>query len=99
MRFSSDWFYGGMVEPAPEVKHRGILDYDEPMAWIDTSGTEAYEQFVGESFGRINKREARLTLDTLQTYFEKSARSASSKRVSTWASSRHTGHRCSISDS
>ena len=41
------------------------------MAWIDTSGTEAYEQFVGESFGRINKREARLTLDTLQTYFEK----------------------------
>ena len=71
MRFSSDWFYGGMVEPAPEVKHRGILDYDEPMAWIDTSGTEAYEQFVGESFGRINKREARLTLDTLQTYFEK----------------------------
>ena len=71
MRFSSDWFYGGMVEPAPEVKHRGILDYDEPMVWIDTSGTEAYEQFVGESFGRINKREARLTLDTLQTYFEK----------------------------
>ena len=71
MRFSSDWFYGGMVEPAPEVRHRGILDYDEPMAWIDTSGTEAYEQFVGESFGRINKREARLTLDTLQTYFEK----------------------------
>lgn len=71
MRFSSDWFYGGMVEPAPEVIHRGILDYDEPMVWIDTSGTEAYEQFVGESFGRINKREARLTLDTLQTYFEK----------------------------
>ncbi|MGN1264077.1 MAG: AAA domain-containing protein, partial [Prevotella sp.] len=25
MRFSSEWFYGGMVEAAPEVRHRGIL--------------------------------------------------------------------------
>lgn len=33
MRFSSNWFYGGMVESAPEIKHRGILDYDEPMVW------------------------------------------------------------------
>lgn len=74
MEFSSKWFYGGMVEPAPEVAHRGILDYDEPMMWIDTSGTEAYEQFVGESFGRINKREASLTLDTLKEYFEKIGR-------------------------
>lgn len=71
MEFSSKWFYGGMVESAPEVAHRGILDYDEPVKWIDTSGTEAYEQFVGESFGRINKREARLTIDTLKAYFEK----------------------------
>lgn len=71
MEFSSKWFYGGMVEPAPEVAHRGILDYDEPVKWIDTSGTEAYERFVGESFGRINKREARLTIDTLKAYFEK----------------------------
>lgn len=71
MKFSSYWFYGGMVEAAPEVMHRGILDYDEPMAWIDTSGTEAYEQFVGESFGRINKREAQLTLTFLKEYFEK----------------------------
>ena len=71
MKFSSYWFYGGMVEAAPEVMHRGILDYDEPMAWIDTSGTEAYEQFVDESFGRINKREAQLTLTFLKEYFEK----------------------------
>ena len=42
--------------------------------WIDTSGTEAYEQFVGESFGRINKREASLTLNTLKEYFEKIGR-------------------------
>lgn len=71
MQFSSQWFYNGMVKPAPEVASRGILDYDEPLVWIDTSGMEAYEQFVGESFGRINKREARLTIDTLKAYFEK----------------------------
>ena len=71
MQFSSQWFYGGMVEAAPEVGHRGILDYDEPMQWIDTSGLEAYEQFVGDSFGRINKREAQLTLDHLKEYFMK----------------------------
>lgn len=71
MKFSSEWFYDGKMVAAPEVGHRGILDYDRPMTWIDTSGTEAYEQFVGESFGRINKREATLTLDKLQEYFEK----------------------------
>ena len=36
MRFSSDWFYGGNVEAAPEVKYRSILDLDVPMEWIDT---------------------------------------------------------------
>lgn len=74
MQFSSDWFYDGKVIAAPEVSHRGILDYDLPMMWIDTSGTEAYEQFVGESFGRINKKEAALTLEKLQEYFEKTGK-------------------------
>lgn len=36
MRFSSDWFYGGAMIAAPEVKYRGILDYDNPIQWIDT---------------------------------------------------------------
>lgn len=75
MEFSSRWFYGGKMTAAPEVEHRGILDYDNPMMWIDTSETEAYEQFVGESFGRINKKEAELTLDALQKYFEKIGKS------------------------
>ncbi len=74
MEFSSRWFYGGRMTAAPEVEHRGILDYDEPMMWIDTSATEAYEQFVGESFGRINRKEAELTLERLQQYFEKIGR-------------------------
>ena len=75
MRFSSDWFYHGEVESAPSVKYRGILDYDIPIEWrqasIDDEGTPPAEEFVGESFGRINKTEAQLTLDTLQRYFEK----------------------------
>ena len=37
MRFSSDYFYHGQVESAPEVRFRGILDLDTPMEWIDTS--------------------------------------------------------------
>jgi len=131
MRFSSNWFYGGMVESAPQIKFRGILDYDNPITWIDTgevfsriedcfSGIEDgglrmentnikdvdivgmqqsisqssilhpqspknnpqstiphppsskpsfRETFVGESFGRINKDEAELTLATLEKYF------------------------------
>ena len=83
MRFSSNWFYKGQVESAPQIKHRGILDYDHPITWIDTSDKEPIdtieettdnnfkEQFVGESFGRINKAEGELTLLTLAEYFTK----------------------------
>lgn len=71
MRFSSDYFYDGRVESAPEVKYRGILDWDIPIEWIDTSGEEMQEEFVGDTFGRINKREATLTLETLQRYFDR----------------------------
>ena len=84
MRFSSNYFYDGQVESAPEVKYRSILDMDVPMTWIDTSEftdlvqvsdgspVEAFkEEFVGESYGRINKAEAELTLLALQNYFEK----------------------------
>ena len=76
MRFSSNYFYDGQVESAPEVKYRSILDMDVPMTWIDTSQfdlplTSFKEEFGGESFGRINKAEAELTLLTLQNYFEK----------------------------
>lgn len=71
MKFSSEWFYHGMVESAPTVSHRGILDYDTPMMWIDTAECEGKEEFVGENFGRINRAEAELTLQTLQQYLEK----------------------------
>ena len=71
MKFSSEWFYHGMVESAPTVSHRGILDYDTPMMWIDTAECDGKEEFMGENFGRINRAEAELTLQTLQQYLEK----------------------------
>ena len=74
MRFSSEWFYHGKVESAPDVRHRSVLDYDIPMLWIDTADMSCREEFVGESYGRINKTEARLTLAALQLYFDKVGR-------------------------
>lgn len=95
MRFSSDWFYNGQLEAAPEVKHRSLLDnIDAPLTWIDTDkatletpyGTEEnierlstplalknppHEQFVGTNYGRINRQEALLTLQTLHRYVER----------------------------
>ena len=86
MRFSSNYFYNGQVESAPEVRFRGILDLDTPMEWIDTAefaespeipenpespALSFKEEFVGESYGRINKNEAQLTLYVLQHYFER----------------------------
>ena len=68
MRFSSDWFYGGQLQAAPEVRHRGILDWDTPISWIDTSEMDFKEEFVGESFGRINRQEADLLLSELEKY-------------------------------
>ena len=71
MRFSSDWFYHGELRSAPEVKYRGILDYDIPMEWINTENMDAEEEFVERSFGRVNKTEAELTLQHLEAYLTK----------------------------
>jgi len=72
MRFSSNWFYGGQLESAPEVKYRGILDFDIPIEWVNTEDLEdAKEEFVGESFGRINRAEAERCIQLLHDYIEK----------------------------
>mgnify|MGYP002622342438 CR=1 FL=1 len=85
MRFSSDWFYHNLMEAAPQVKHRSILDLDLPMTWIQASplpseeGTitlstesKANEAPSGTVGGTSisNASEARLTLLALQAYFE-----------------------------
>lgn len=71
MRFSSNWFYGGMLESAPEVKYRSILDFDTPIEWINTEGMDCNEEFVGENYGRINKPEAELSIAQLKSYILK----------------------------
>jgi ATP-dependent RNA/DNA helicase IGHMBP2 len=74
MRFSSDWFYHGQLRSAPEVKYRGILDFDTPIEWINTEGMDCNEEFVGENYGRINKQEAELSVQTLKEYLQKIGR-------------------------
>lgn len=46
MRFSSNWFYHGEVESAPQVKYRSILDWDSPMEWIDTSDEQQINHYL-----------------------------------------------------
>ena len=71
MRFSSEWFYHGELNSAPEVKYRSILDFDTPIVWINTENMDCNEEFVGESFGRINKAEALLCIEELKNYINK----------------------------
>ena len=74
MRFSSDWFYGGMLQSAPEVRYRSILDFDTPIEWVNTEGMDCNEEFVGDSYGRINKAEAELSVGQLKNYITKIGR-------------------------
>lgn len=71
MKFPSQWFYNNELEAAPEVRYRGILDWDTPIQWIDTSEMDFKEEFVGETFGRINKAEADLLLSELKIYIDR----------------------------
>lgn len=71
MDFPSQWFYGGQLKAAPEIRHRGILDWDTPITWIDTSDMEFKEEFIGETFGRINREEANLLLKELEVYIQR----------------------------
>ena len=68
MRFPSRWFYDGQLRADPSVRHRSILDLDTAIDWIDTTGRDFKEQFVGDSFGRVNPAEGRLLLDELEKY-------------------------------
>ena len=79
MQFSSDYFYHGQMKSAPEVAHHVIHEGDAPILWFDTSTINLgederdnfREQFIGETFGRVNKGEANLTLSLLQIYFQR----------------------------
>lgn len=71
MRFSSDWFYQGKLQSDPSVKNRSILELDYPIVWLNTEGLDCNEEFVGETFGRINKEEAELSIQHLKNYIQK----------------------------
>ncbi|MFR3331289.1 MAG: AAA domain-containing protein [Odoribacter splanchnicus] len=71
MRFSSRWFYHDELEAAPEVKYRGILDFDTPVSWIDTSELDLQEKAVAEGTGRLNTGEAELLVRELKNYMER----------------------------
>ena len=71
MKFPSQWFYNGELQAAPEIRYRGILDWDTPINWIDTSDMDFKEEFIGETFGRINKAEADLLLQELKAYINR----------------------------
>lgn len=71
MRFSSDWFYGGRLQAAEEVKCRGILDFDSPLEWLDTSEMDFSEKYVSATGGRVNPDEGEFMLDSLEAYIKR----------------------------
>ena len=71
MRFSSDWFYGGRLQVAEEVKCRGILDFDSPVEWLDTSEMDFSEKYVSATGGRVNPDEGEFMLDSLEAYIKR----------------------------
>lgn len=71
MNFSSRWFYHNRLKAAPEVKYRGILEFDSAISWIDTSALDMDEKCTGEGTGRLNTGEAELLLQQLELYIRK----------------------------
>lgn len=68
MQFPSDWFYGGGLRAAQEVEARGILDFDTPMEWIDTSELGFTEQVKCAGCSKVNVQEAEHFVAELEKY-------------------------------
>lgn len=66
MEFSSREFYDGKVCSAPSVKHRGILDWDTAIEWIDTSDEVQMENYLA---GQVQEQEE---LPAVKMSFEES---------------------------
>ena len=81
MQFPNEHFYDGRLTSDPSVRYRSILDWDTPIEWIDAdeevmeAAEEETERFTEElsadGLSRMNPAEARLTLQSLQNYFNK----------------------------
>lgn len=65
MRFSSEWFYEGKLEAAPEVRNRSLLSLmDAPLTWVESP--DGKEEIWNTSL--VNKEEAALTMHALRQY-------------------------------
>lgn len=86
MQFPNQEFYEGKLQSAPNVKYRGILDWDCPIEWksidVESTGGKAANsdsaEEMDETYGevtvgesRANPAEAVYTLQVLKDYFEK----------------------------
>lgn len=71
MHFPSRWFYHNQLQAAPEVKYRGILDYDTAITWVDTGEFDFSEKSSSEGTGRLNTGEAQLLIQQLKAYMER----------------------------
>lgn len=78
MQFPNREFYSGMLESSPDVKYRGILDWDTAVEWIIPPPVSSEEEGnltgggeMNDGLSRVNPAEAAQTLETLRKYFDK----------------------------
>ena len=78
MQFPNREFYGGMLESSPDVKYRGILDWDTAVEWIspppvstEGEGDLTVGGEMNDGLSRVNPAEAALTMESLKNYFDK----------------------------
>lgn len=70
MGFSSQWFYEGRLQAAPEVADRLVSPLDTPLMWIDTSECQFGEKEQVRTLSKQNSDEARLLIHTLRDYID-----------------------------
>ncbi|MCR4994224.1 MAG: AAA family ATPase [Bacteroidales bacterium] len=59
MQFPNREFYDGQLSSAPEVKYRGILDWDVALEWIDSKTEESFTTTQQASSSNQNSKKTR----------------------------------------